>query len=469
MSDAEIASNLGRSRQAVLTKRYQNGIKLNPADWSPEEDAYICENWHNQTDDEIGSALGRAPHAVYQRGVSLGLIRRKTPESKRTWTAEENEYLSENWGVVSVKTMCKRLERTEASILTQKNKLGLGAFLDGGDYITLNQLLAAVTGSTKAYSYKMTSWVKNRGLPVHSKLVSSKRYRVVYLKEFWKWAEKNRAFIDFSKMEPLALGAEPDWVPEQRRKDFVAFANQRKDPWTSDEDSRLVMLLKQQKYGYAELSDMLHRSAGAIQRRCTDLGIKERPVKADNHDKNSEWTETDFKALADGIKNGDSYTEIGRAVGRSEKAVRGKVYFVYLTENADKIRSMMGDGNWGDGAPVPTVKQAVNLSRCRTAVRKDLSALLTLLYRRRNDLGYDPYWQRFMCQHWHDVKGCTAGCSDCDSCTKFQRIRPQYCARCGGTFYEREDNRFCQSCRNARRKGAQRRWCRENARARGGD
>ena len=150
MSDAEIASNLGRSRQAVLTKRYQNGIKLNPADWSPEEDAYICENWHNQTDDEIGSALGRAPHAVYQRGVSLGLIRRKTPESKRTWTAEENEYLSENWGVVSVKTMCKRLERTEASILTQKNKLGLGAFLDGGDYITLNQLLAAVTGSTKA-------------------------------------------------------------------------------------------------------------------------------------------------------------------------------------------------------------------------------------------------------------------------------------------------------------------------------
>lgn len=468
MSDAEIASTLGRSRQAVLTKRYQNGIKLNPADWSPEEDAYICENWHQQTDGEIGSALGRAPHAVYQRGVSLGLIKRKPPESKRAWTAEENEYLAENWGVVSVKTMCKRLNRTEASIITHKNKLGLGAFLERGDYITLNQLLSAVTGSTKAYSYKMTSWVKNRGLPVHNKLVNSKRYRVVYLKEFWEWAEKNRAFIDFSKMEPLALGEEPDWVPEQRRKDFAAFANQRKDPWTSDEDSRLVMLLKQHKYGYAELSDMLHRSAGAIQRRCTDLGIKDRPVRADNHNKGSEWTEADFQALADGIKNGDSYTEIGRAVGRSEKAVRGKVYFVYLTENADKIRSMMGDGNWGDGTPVPTVKQAIHLSRCRTAVRKDLSALLTLLYRRRNDLGHDPYWQRLMCQHWHDIKGCTAGCSDCDNCTEFKRVKPQYCARCGGTFFEREENRFCSSCRTARKKSAQRRWCRENVSTRGG-
>ena len=251
ISEAEIATALGRTCQAVSIKRRLAGIEIDPADWSPEEDAYIRENWRQQTEEEIASALNRAPCAIHWRGVSLGLIRRKPPESKRTWTAEENEYLAENWGVVSVKTMCKRLKRTEAAIVTQKNKLGLGAFLDCGDYITLNQLLSAVTGSAKAYSYKMTSWVKNRGLPVHNKLVNNTRYRVVYLSEFWEWAEKNRAFIDFSKMEPLTLGEEPDWVPEQRRKDFVAYANQRKDPWTPGEDSRLIMLLKQHMYGFA--------------------------------------------------------------------------------------------------------------------------------------------------------------------------------------------------------------------------
>lgn len=459
-SEAEIATALGRTCQAVSIKRRLAGIEIDPADWTQEEDAYIRENWRQQTEEEIGSALNRAPHAIHWRGVSLGLIRRTRPEIKRTWTTEENEYLAENWGVVSVKTMCKRLNRTEASIVTQKNKLGLGAFLDSGDYITLNQLLSAVTGSTKAYSYKMTSWVKNRGLPVHNKLVNNTRYRVVYLSEFWEWAEKNRAFIDFSKMEPLPLGEEPDWVPEQRRKDFVAYANQRKDPWTPGEDSRLIMLLKQHKYGYAELSDMLRRSAGAIQRRCSDLGIKDRPVRADNHGKDNEWTEADYKALADGIRAGDSYTEIGRAVGRSEKAVRGKVYFVYLTESADKVRAMMGDGDWGDGAPTPTVKQAMYLSRCRTAVKKDLSTLLAILYRRRNELGYEPYWQKAMCVHWHEIKGCTAGCTDCDSCTEFKRIKPQYCARCGGTFFEREENRFCQPCRTARKKAAQRKFMR---------
>lgn len=70
--------------------------------------------------------------------------------------------------------------------------------------------------------------------------------------------------------------------------------------------------------------------------------------------------------LADGIRKGNSYTAIGKALGKSEKAVRGKVYFVYLTENQDKVRAMLKDKPWGYGAPDPTVKQAVHLSRTRT-------------------------------------------------------------------------------------------------------
>lgn len=128
-------------------------------------------------------------------------------------------------------------------------------------------------------------------------------------------------------------------------------------------------------------------------------------------------------------------------LGKSEKAVRGKVYTVYLTESADKVREYMGDGPWGAGAPEPKVKQAVHLSTTRTKVRKQLSYLAGLLRKRANDLGYDPYWQRFMCQHWDDFGGCSAGCANCDDCTEFRRIRPQYCARCGGTFYERKAQR----------------------------
>ncbi len=249
---------------------------------------------------------------------------------------------------------------------------------------------------------------------------------MVYLEEFWEWAERNRSFLSF-RMEPLALGWEPSWVAAAK-KDHRACAIQRKDPWTADEDSRLKMLLGQHKYTWAELSEMLHRTTGAIQHRCRDLGIKDRPVKADNYGKSAVWNERDY-ALADGIRHGDSYMAIGQALSKSEKAVRGKVYTVYLTESADKVREYMGDGPWGAGAPEPKVKQAVHLSATRTEVRKQLSYLAGLLRKRANDLGYDPYWQRFMCQNWDDFGGCSARCANCDDCTEFRRIRPQYCAR----------------------------------------
>lgn len=463
MSDTEIAEKLGRTPWAVQTKRYQLGIAIDPADWSSEDDAYIQEHWKEQTNEELAEALGRKPHAVYQRGLSLGLLRRRSaPLGSRTWTADELTYLNENWGMVPVKTICKRLNRTKAGVTTKARKLGLGAFCDSGDYITLNQLLAAVTGTNNAYGYKITSWVSNRGMPVRHRLINEKRVRVIYLEEFWAWAEKNRSFLDFSKMEPLALGKEPNWVAEQRKKDFEAYALQRKDHWTSVDDSRLKYLLSQQKYTWAEITDMMHRSHGAIQRRCRDLGIKDRPVSLPLTGKKGTWTEQDFRALAEGIRHGDSYAAIGKAVGRSEKCVRSKVYNDYLTENADKVRAMLGDGPWGAGAPEMDVRHGFYISRTRQEVRRNLSILDALLRKRMNDLGYDPFWQRFMCMNWDDITGCSAGCNDCDACTEFRRIKPQYCARCGGTFFERKENRFCATCRTARKKAAQRKWCRLN-------
>ena len=389
------------------------------------------------------------------------------PLGKRTWTAEEENYLRESWGTVTVDGICRHLNRTKNAILVRVNRLGLPPYLESGEYITFQQLILAMGLGRTSGKYLQISWVKNRDFPMRYKRRGKATIRVVYLEEFWPWAEKNRSFLDFSKMEPLALGAEPGWVAEQRRKDFQAFAIQRKDPWTPEEDGRLKTLVEQQRYGYAELSEMLRRSAGAIQRRCTDLGLKARPVKADNHGSAATWTKEDFDKLADGIRRGDSYTLIGKAIGKSEKAVRGKVYFVYLTENQDRVRAMMGECSWGYGAPEPTVKQAVCLSRTKTEARKNLTALVGVLRYRMNQLGYDPYWQRFMCMNWDDIGGCSVGCADCDSCTEFRRIQPQYCARCGATFYERKENRFCSSCRQARKKQAQRHWCRVNAKVGG--
>ncbi len=305
----------------------------------------------------------------------------------RNWTKEEKEYLCEAWGKTSVPSIAKKLNRSVNAIKVMKERLGLGAFLESGDYITFQQCIKALTGSNNGSGYKLKSWIENREFPIHTKKVGKCSFRIVYIKEFWTWAEKNRSFIDFSKMEPLIFGEEPEWVAEQRKKDFESNALQRKDPWTPAEEERLKYLLSLQKYSYTEVSAILGRTEGAIQRRCRDLGIKDRPIKADTHGASAEWTDEMYVLLAEGIKNGDSYALISRKIGKSEKSVRGKVYTKYLTEDADKIRAMIRGGEWGDGAPEPMVKQAIYLSHTRRECREILSRLVGVLKYRMSDMG----------------------------------------------------------------------------------
>lgn len=126
----------------------------------------------------------------------------------RKWTKEDVEYLKEKWGNVSISSIAKKLNRSVNAVKLKAKRLGLGPMLENGSYVTLNQVAIALTGRNFSSYYKK-SWIENRGMPVHNKKVINNTFKIIYLDEFWKWAEKNRSFLDFSKMEPLALGKEP--------------------------------------------------------------------------------------------------------------------------------------------------------------------------------------------------------------------------------------------------------------------
>lgn len=261
----------------------------------------------------------------------------------RNWTPEEKQYLKDNWGSISIGTMMKKLNRSKNGIMVMKQRLGLGAFLDSGDYVTWNQLLHAI-GFRSGSGYKNKSWIEKRDFPVHTKKVGSKSFRIVYIDEFWEWAERNMDMVDFSRFEENILGAEPGWVKEKRRRDSENSGKYVTTPWTPAEDRKLSRLVRQQRYTYDEISKTLRRTSGAVQRRICDLKLKDRPIKADNHTK---WTDEEFLTLGELIKSGYRYELIAENLGKSAKAVRGRVYAVYLTENLDRVRQLMGHGNWG--------------------------------------------------------------------------------------------------------------------------
>lgn len=256
---------------------------------------------------------------------------------KPNWSKEELDYLMDNWGKRSLHALSAHLGRSEAATKLRVSRLGLGAFLEAGEYISFNELIK-VLGREKSSTYMSISWIKKRGFPVKYKHVDKSRFKVVYLTDFWKWAERNRSFVDFSKFEENSLGAEPDWVKEQRKVDQEKSMMIKKTPWTPQDDAELKRLLKTYRYSVAELSRRLQRSCGAIQRRMCDLGVKERPLKADNHVK---WTPQEFTLLDQMIQKGTPYTLMVEKLHKSEKAIRGKVFVLYGSENLDRVRERM--------------------------------------------------------------------------------------------------------------------------------
>lgn len=412
--------------------------------WTLEEEKYLKENIDKHSKAFIAHKLGRTMKSLDAKMHKMRL-------GKKIWTEKEKEYLEESWGKYSIPNIANKLGRTVNAVRIKAYKMGLGNFLESGDYITLHQFMVAIGAYKNSY---LTMRLIRDGFPVHSKRRISDSVRIIYLEEFWEWAEKNQTKFDFANFKEGALGAEPAWVKIKRRND-IRKSQVNTKPWTKEEDNRLKYYLNQYKYSYMDLSKMLNRTCGAIQRRVCDLGIKARPVKVNNHIK---WTEEEFSILADLIKERCSYAEMQGILGKSDKAIRGMVFRTYLTESLDKVAHLMKDGKFGDGRPqIPITHRLLNTKE-KIQVKKDMTQFIGILKGLiKSQYDNDDYWQKDMCMHWNGYM-CTQEEECCDACTKFIRIPPQYCRRCGSTVISRKKIDICERCKVARKKAHQRKY-----------
>lgn len=364
----------------------------------------------------------------------------------RNWTQEEKDLLAELWGTISIGAIAKRLGRSENAIVVRSQRLGLGAHLAASDMISLNELMKCF-GYVTTYSHLVKRWT-DAGMKIHRQKVKNNSFRMVDIDEFWEFAEQNRHLFDFSRLEENILGSEPEWVKAKRAEDFKRARAVKPNctKWTEAEDRELLRLLRAYRYTVLEIAAKLNRTEGGVVKRIQDLGLRERPVKADNHNL---WTEEQFQTIGRMIKAGSSYESMSLAVGKSTKAIRGRVYTMYLTENLAKVAKIIGDGEWGDNRPERPISKYLTMTvEEKEQTKAAMSSLVCLLtYQIRKHFDDQDNWQRNLCQHWDERKGCTAGGVNCDECDRFERIRPQNCVRCGATFYERKENRKCERCR----------------------
>ncbi|HZK56783.1 MAG TPA: hypothetical protein VFD17_00610 [Clostridia bacterium] len=289
--------------------------------WTSEEIDYLKDKWNVETTENIAISLDRSYNSVMNKALYIGLgPNNKKKIAKRNRTKEEENYLMENWGSISIPTIAKNLDRTVSAIQNKARQSNLGPFLESGDYITINQLMIAVMGDYIGKGYTLKQWI-DKGLPVKTKRVNRNSFKIIYLHDWWDWAQMNSTLIDFSKLKPLMLGKEPKWLEDQRRADQEnAFF--KRSPWTPSEDDLLATLLDTYRYTYRELSLRLNRTEGAIKRRMIDLGIKARPIKMSNH---NPWTEEETKLLIDLYHKGHCRNTMANYIDRSSQACSGKI------------------------------------------------------------------------------------------------------------------------------------------------
>ncbi|QNU66935.1 hypothetical protein EHE19_019265 [Ruminiclostridium herbifermentans] len=156
------------------------------------------------------------------------------------------------------------------------------------------------------------------------------------------------------------------------------------------------------------------------------------------------WTPQEDAKLIYLYRQGEKIKDIADKLGRSLSGVEHRVARLDV---------------WGSGAYIGNNRQNERKKNRRAFEHKALEArLIATLKTRFNQLNWDGFWQKDICMNWNPVKGCTSGEINCDECSSFIRMKPQYCKRCGGTFYSRQIQDICDLCKKARKKQYQKKW-----------
>lgn len=235
----------------------------------------------------------------------------------KRWNYSDIKFLKENWGEMPLSNIAKKLKRTINAIKCKSQRIGLKDQKLYMEEISLNQLEKIIySKGSGQLQYKS----KHNQIPFKYRKIVNEKIKVIEMDAFWNWLDKNRHAISLHNTDKYSFGYEPDWVEEKRQADKRAYKYEMRRSWSAAEDMGLREMLKTYEYGYREISVVLKRTEGAIKRRMLDLKIKERPLKADNHNPWSKWEIEIVRGL---YLKGYKSCIIAEYVNRSAIAING--------------------------------------------------------------------------------------------------------------------------------------------------
>lgn len=230
----------------------------------------------------------------------------------KRWTEDELEYLEEKVGKIKLSAIAKTLDRSLNAVELKAKRLGLSGTKYESGKLTANELAQALNVDLKV----VTRWVAKKGLKAAKRATREKaKFILIDVQNFWKWAKDNKDKINFSKIEPYQLLPEPDWVEEERKKDYHAIPKRTAQKWTDEEDKQMILMIKG-GYTQQQIGEALKRSDVSVQRRLSRLKEWGRVPKAKI---TLRWSEKELQMFyeldAKGLSDEQIACEMGRETG----------------------------------------------------------------------------------------------------------------------------------------------------------
>ncbi len=299
------------------------------------------------------------------------------------WTTEEINYLEDSWGNKSIPVIAKKLNRTIKAVSSKAIKLGLGEYLDSGNYITFNQLIKAL-GYNNSYTWFLERYIKY-GCPIKTKKKLNHTYKVINIDEFWEWAERNKEIVKFNKLEENSLGKEPMWVKEKRildKNNLKVINNNR--AWSKEEDNLLISKVKSYRYTLSDLAKDFGRTEPAIKKRLQKLKCPYKPVPRNNKEG---WTREQNNELKELFKKGYSSDYIAKKLNKSEFTVIDKIRILKINPDENfktRIWTMQEELYLFKNKEKCNKELAIELNRSPKAIEKkkkrlDANLMITIL------------------------------------------------------------------------------------------
>ena len=178
---------------------------------------------------------------------------------RREWTTTEENRLKRMYLKQPVKETAKILNRSVSSVKHKAAKLGLNHYTDSLNAKTISKCFNCDISV-------ILRWIHKYSLPCQKVECKTQTRYLVDITDFWKWAEKNKDIVNWSRYERLSLLPEPEWIDETIKNYNKPKSRNR----YTDYEIITIKNLLHKGLNYHEIANEVGRSYYGISHLCRD-------------------------------------------------------------------------------------------------------------------------------------------------------------------------------------------------------